>query len=60
MHIQMPLVALAFGAAVTLSAPVPGAIEEVKAVFIQPKAVFDRATRDASPEPKAVFKPSER
>lgn len=51
---QVPIVALTL-ATLALSMPVPEAVNEPKAVFVQPKAVFDQLPREAVPKPDAVF-----
>ncbi len=56
MLVQAPVIVLALGAAaVTLAAPVPDAINDVKAVFAQRDAASAPVAREAVPEPKAVF-----
>ena len=49
------LIAVALFAGVTVSAPIPDAISEVKAVFAHANAIFTPVTREAVPQPKAVF-----
>ena len=49
------LIAIALCTGVTFSAPIPNAINEVKAVFASADAVLNPVAREAVPQPKAVF-----
>ena len=56
MLLQAHFIVLALGAAVvTLSAPVPDVLNDVKAVFAQHETASASIAREAVPAPKAVF-----